>query len=105
MFVTARLDEGVSQNAILVTQQGVTHDLKGDPTALVVMPDNKVELRSITTVRAIGDKWLVSSGLAAGERVIVDGVQKVMPGATVNPSEVNPTPDAAQPKLTGSTIR
>jgi membrane fusion protein (multidrug efflux system) len=105
MFVTARLDEGVSENAILVPQQGVTHDLKGEPTALVVTADNKVELRSITTVRAIGDKWMVSAGLAAGDRVIVDGLQKVMPGATVNPSEVNPTPDAAQPKLTGSTIR
>ena len=105
MFVTARLDEGVSQSAILVPQQGVTHDLKGDPTALVVNADNKVELRNITTIRAIGDKWLVSAGLAAGDRVIVDGIQKVMPGVAVNPSEVNPAPDPAQPKLTGSTIR
>jgi membrane fusion protein (multidrug efflux system) len=105
MFVTAKLEEGVSQDAILVPQQGVTHDLKGDPTVLVVNAENKVELRPITTTRAIGDKWLVSSGVAAGDRVIVIGIQKVMPGVEVKPTEVNPAPDPAQPKITGGDLR
>ena len=96
MFVTARLEEGVSENAILVPQQGVTHNAKGEPTALIVTPDNKVELRVIKTDRAIGDKWLVSDGLHAGDQVIVDGLQKVQPGATVAPVEFNSTTTTAQ---------
>ena len=75
-------------------QQAVTHDVKGDATAYVVTPDNKVELRTLQTTRAIGDKWLVSSGLAAGDRVVVEGLQKIQPGAEVNPTEWTP-PDAA----------
>ena len=87
MFVNARLEEGVSQNAILVPQQGVTHNARGQPTALVVNADNKVELRVIKTDRAIGDQWLVTDGLQAGDRVIVDGVQKAHPDAIVAPVE------------------
>ena len=64
MFVTAHLQEGVSENAILVPQRGVTHNAKGDATALVVTQDNKVELRVIKTGRALGDNWLVTDGLA-----------------------------------------
>jgi len=90
MFVTARLAEGISENAILVPQQGVTHNAKGDPTVLVVNPDNKVELRVIKTDRAIRDQWLVTDGLHAGDRVIVEGLQKAQPGAVVVPSEVTP---------------
>ena len=71
-------------------------------TALVVMPDNTVELRTIKTDRAIGDKWLVTDGLKAGDRVIVDGLQKVMPGATVKPTETTPV-DAAAPGATPAT--
>jgi membrane fusion protein (multidrug efflux system) len=87
MFVTARLEEGVSENAILVPQQGVTHNAQGQATALVVNADNKVELRVIKTDRAIGDKWLVTDGLRVGDRVIVDGLQKAHPDATVVPVE------------------
>jgi len=96
MFVTARLEEGVSEQGILVPQQGVTHDQKGDPTAMVVTAENLVELRMIKTDRAIGDKWLVSDGLHAGDKVIVDGVQKVQPGASVNPVEMNAEETAQQ---------
>jgi membrane fusion protein (multidrug efflux system) len=92
MFVTARLQEGVAQNGILVPQQGVTHDPKGNATVLLVTSDDKVEMRPITTDRAVGDKWLVSDGLQPGDRVIVEGVQKAMPGATVHPVEISPTP-------------
>jgi len=98
MFVTARLKEGVNESAILVPQQGVTHNARGEPTALVVTPDNKVELRVIKTDRAIGDQWLVTDGLQAGDRVIIDGLQKVRPGVTVVPTEVaTPTTTAQQP--------
>jgi len=69
---------------------------EGEPTVLLVTPDNKVELRVIKTDRAIGDKWLVSDGVRAGDRIIVDGVQKAQPGATVAPSEVVPPTTTAQ---------
>ncbi|CAN7749204.1 efflux RND transporter periplasmic adaptor subunit [Caballeronia sp. LjRoot34] len=85
MFVHARLSEGVKSNAILAPQVGVTRDLKGQPTALVVNEKDEVEMRSLTTDRVIGDKWLVTSGLKAGDRIIVDGLQFVRPGAKVNP--------------------
>ena len=88
MFVTARLDEGTKENGLLVPQQGITHDPQGEPTALIVDADNKVELRVIKTSRAIGDKWLVVDGLHAGDRVIVEGLQKAQPGAVVHPQEV-----------------
>ncbi len=96
MFVTARLEEGISENGLLVPQQGITHNQMGQPTALIVTQDNKVELRVIKTDRAIGDKWLVTDGLAAGDRVIIDGVQKAVPGATVVPIDIPPA--TTQPK-------
>lgn len=83
MFVRTQLQEGVHANAILVPQQGITRDRSGNATALVVTKDNKVEMRKIKTSRAIGDKWLVEEGLAVDEQVIVEGVQKVKPGAPV----------------------
>jgi membrane fusion protein (multidrug efflux system) len=85
MFVRARLDEGVNPQALLVPQVGVTRDQKGQPTALVATADRKVERRQLVTDRAIGDAWLVTSGVKAGEQVIVEGLQKVRPGAQVNP--------------------
>jgi membrane fusion protein (multidrug efflux system) len=87
MFVRAEVEEGVNENALLVPQQAVTHDPHGNPTALVVNNDDKVELRVLTTERAIKDDWLVSSGISAGDRVIVEGLQKVQPGATVRATE------------------
>jgi membrane fusion protein (multidrug efflux system) len=88
MFVRARIDEGVVDNAVLVPQVGVTHDAQGGATALVVGPDNKVAARSLQVQGTRGDQWLVKGGLADGERVIVAGVQKVQPGAVVQPTEV-----------------
>jgi membrane fusion protein (multidrug efflux system) len=96
MFVTARLEEGVNDSAILVPQLAVTHNAKGDPTALVVNGDNKVELRVIKTDRAIRDQWLVTDGLRAGDRVIVDGLQRAQPGAKVVPTDVTPPTSTAQ---------
>jgi RND family efflux transporter MFP subunit len=88
MFVREQIEEGTRTDAILVPQVAVTHDQKGEPTTLVVNADNKVELRPLVTDRAIGDKWLVTGGVKAGERVIVEGVQFAKPGATVKPEEV-----------------
>jgi membrane fusion protein, multidrug efflux system len=70
-----------------VPQQGVTHNQRGEPTALVVDLDNKVEQRVLKTNRAVGDKWLVADGLKEGDKVIVEGIQKARPGALVHASE------------------
>jgi membrane fusion protein (multidrug efflux system) len=96
MFVRARLDEGVNPEALLVPQQGVTRDQKGLPTALVVNAEKKVERRQLVTDRAVGDAWLVTSGLKAGDQVIVEGLQKVRPGVQVNPVPASNTRQAAR---------
>jgi len=83
MFVRAVIKEGVKEQAILVPQQGISRNPKGDPVALIVDAEDKVQQRMLTLDRAIGNKWLVSSGLNPGDRVIVEGVQKVRPGASV----------------------
>jgi membrane fusion protein (multidrug efflux system) len=83
MFVRARVEEGVNQQAILVPQRAVTRNQQGQPTALVVGANNKVELRTLHAERTIGESWLVTSGLSAGDKVIIDGLQKVAPGAEV----------------------
>lgn len=83
MYVRALVQEGVAEQAILVPQQGVPRDPKGNPYALVADAKDKVELRMLTIDRAIGDKWLVTSGLAPGDRVIVEGLQKIRPGVPV----------------------
>jgi len=82
MFVRAILEEGVNEQGILVPQQGVTHDARGQATALILGTDGKVEQRVLKLGDAIGDKWVVKSGLNAGDQLIVDGLQKVRPGAT-----------------------
>jgi membrane fusion protein (multidrug efflux system) len=87
MFVRARIEEGVVDNAILVPQVGVTHNAQGEATALAVGPDNKVASRTLQLKGTRGDQWIVESGLADGERVIVAGAQKVQPGALVQASE------------------
>lgn len=88
MFVRARLDSGVNPTALLVPQQGVTRDPRGQATAMVVGEGDKVEPRTLTTSKAVGDKWLVTEGLKAGDRVIVTGLQKISPGAQVKTQEV-----------------
>ncbi|MCC3740052.1 efflux RND transporter periplasmic adaptor subunit [Rouxiella badensis] len=89
MFVRARLDEGVNNNALLVPQQGITRNPRGDATAMVVGADNKVELRTVTTTQAIGDKWVVTDGLKPGDKIIVTGLQKIRPGVQVTAQEVD----------------
>lgn len=88
MYVRAMLDEAVNNAAILAPQQGVTRDAKGNATALVLTADNKVEQRILVAERAIGDRWLISDGLGQGDRLIVEGTNKVRPGDAVNPVDV-----------------
>ncbi|MFM0729480.1 efflux RND transporter periplasmic adaptor subunit [Paraburkholderia sediminicola] len=83
MFVRARIEEGINDNAIVVPQVGITHDQKGTPTALVVNSANKVELRQLVTSGTYGSNWVVESGLKAGDRVIVQGTDKAHPGQDV----------------------
>jgi membrane fusion protein (multidrug efflux system) len=84
MFVRATIVEGVDRNAILAPQQGISRNEKGDPTALVVDKNGIARLRTLKTSRTIGDKWLVTAGLNVGDRLIVEGLQKVTPDAPVH---------------------
>lgn len=83
MFVRARIEQGVNDRAMLVPQIGVTHDQKGDAIALVVGPDNKVVPQKLVTSGMRGPDWIVDSGISPGDRVIVQGTEKVRPGMTV----------------------
>jgi membrane fusion protein (multidrug efflux system) len=83
MFVRAIVQEGMAEDAILVPQQGVTRNPKGEPIALIVDEAGTVQQRMLTLERAIGDQWLVSSGLSRGERLIVEGMLSVRPGDAV----------------------
>lgn len=96
MYVRAIIEEGVKDQAILVPQQGVTRDGKGEPIALVVDESDKVELRVLKVERSIGDKWLVSEGLKPGDRVILEGLQKIRPGSPVKAVPFGSKPDATQ---------
>jgi membrane fusion protein, multidrug efflux system len=97
MFVREEIDEGVRRDAVLAPQQGISHNQKGEPTALVVDRAGTVALRVLTTDRAVGDQWLVASGLAPGDRVIVEGLQSVKPGAKVVAEEYKRTVDESSP--------
>jgi membrane fusion protein (multidrug efflux system) len=83
MFVRAAVKEGVNDKAILIPQQAVSRDPKGKPVALIVDDGNKVQQRLLRLDRAMGDQWLVASGLKPGDSVIVEGLQRVRPGASV----------------------
>jgi len=91
MFVKAVITDGVNPKAILVPQQGVSRDTKGKPYALIVSKDNKVEQRMLTLDRAIGSEWLVTDGLAFGDKVIVAGAQMLRPGTAVKVTELDQT--------------
>jgi membrane fusion protein (multidrug efflux system) len=83
MFVRGRVEVAVENQAIAIPQRGVMRDASGQASVLVVNAQNQVEQRAIQTASVSGDKWTVSAGLHAGDRVIVEGLQKVRPGATV----------------------
>jgi membrane fusion protein (multidrug efflux system) len=88
MFVRVEVPQSMVKDAIVVPQQGIARDLKGNATAFTVGADNKVVRRSVTVAQAIRDKWLVTSGLKAGDQLIVEGTGKVKAGTTVKPVAV-----------------
>jgi len=105
MFVREEIDEGVRKDAILAPQQGVSHNQRGEPDALVVGADGVVELRPLQVDRAIGDQWVVNSGLVAGDRVIVEGIQAAKPGTKVVPEEYKPPATEKTVRQAGVTPR
>jgi len=92
MYVRAHLTEGTQAQGILVPQQAVSRDEKGNPQAFVVGAGDKLEIRQLTTSRAIGNKWLVTSGLKPGDRLVMDGTMMLQPGAQVKPVAWTPPP-------------
>ncbi|MFQ2262613.1 efflux RND transporter periplasmic adaptor subunit [Aeromonas dhakensis] len=96
MFMRATLQEGERAEGLLVPQTAVTRTPKGGATVMVVTADNKVELREVQLGRIVGSDWVVESGLKAGERVIVAGLQKVKPGVVVAPAEQGAAAQSAQ---------
>ncbi|WP_370606973.1 efflux RND transporter periplasmic adaptor subunit [Citrobacter werkmanii] len=94
MYVTALLDEGSQQNVLMVPQQGITHNDQGKATALILDQENVVQLREINAVKAVGNQWLVTTGLHPGDRVIVSGLQRIRPGIKAKILAAKPnTPD------------
>jgi membrane fusion protein (multidrug efflux system) len=96
MYVRAVVRQGTMPNGVLVPQQGIARDPKGNATALVVDAQSTVQIREVKVARTVGDQWLVDEGLAPGDRLIIEGLQKVQPGMQVQPVEraaaVTPTP-------------
>lgn len=90
MFVRANVPSSLIENAILVPQQAIVRQANATTTAYVVNADNVVEMRGVEVTRALGDKWLLKTGLEDGDRVIVSGLQKIQPGITVSPEEAKP---------------
>jgi membrane fusion protein (multidrug efflux system) len=95
MFVRAQLQEGIRKQALLVPQRGITRNNAGQAFALLVDQNEQVKTQPVKVERSIGNQWLVSEGLAAGDRVILDGVQKVHPGTKVR---VVPAKNTASPE-------
>jgi len=96
LFVRAKLPQGQRDNAILVPQKAVTRDPQGTASALVIGDNNTVEKRQVETVRTVGNRWLIGDGLAAGDKLIVDGLQKIGPGMPVEGVDVEAQQQQAQ---------
>jgi len=87
MYVRARLVEGRVSQAVMAPQQGIARDARGRATAMVVGAGNKVEMRQVETDRAVGAKWIVTKGLKAGDKLIVEGLLNLRPGVVVRPGK------------------
>lgn len=94
MYVQVEMPQGVARNVVRVPQEAVSRDRRGRPVAMVVNGDNVVEARQLDVVQALQSDWVVSGGVASGERVIVEGLQKAPPGSTVAPELRQPTAPA-----------
>jgi membrane fusion protein (multidrug efflux system) len=101
MYVRAVFSPVQAREAILAPQQGISRDVRGNATALVIGADSKAELRTVVTERTVGDQWLVSKGLMPGDRLIIEGLGRIQPGQTVRPvlasSESKSASSAASP--------
>lgn len=97
MFARARVIQAIRENAIMVPQRAVTRGAGGAGNVMVIDESNHAQARTIQTSEAIGDQWLVTSGLKAGERVIIEGLLKARPGATVVPEPFSPATKQAAP--------
>ena len=97
MYVRARLTQGTQENIFLVPHAAVSRDPKGNATVMVVNGENKAELRTVKAAQSFGDKWVVTEGLAAGDRIIVEGLQRVKPGAPVQAQAAAAPAPAAGP--------
>jgi len=100
MFVRLVITEGINEQAILVPQQGISRTPKGEPYALIVDEQDTVQQRMLTIDRAIGNKWLVSSGLQDGDRIVVEGLQRIRPGASVRVVPFNGAHETGSPTAT-----
>lgn len=98
MFARARVVQAVKENAVTVLQRAVTRGQGGKGSVMVIDDQNKVHSRVITTGEMTGGKWIVTSGLNAGERVIIEGLQKAKPGAEVQPAPYQPAEPAGAEK-------
>lgn len=96
MFVRARIEEGARPSSILLSQRCVMRNPKGQAYVYVVTSDNTIEQRFVVTNRTVGTDWLIESGLKEGERVVIEGIQKVRPGATVQVANDSPTIDKTE---------
>lgn len=92
MFVRSLVNEGENPVALLVPQKGVSRNPRGQPVAMVVESGNRIEARILKTDRVIGDQWLVTDGVKAGDRIVLEGLQKIAPGAEVKPEEIPAAP-------------
>ena len=98
MYVRAQLVEGTKANGILVPQRAVTRDPKGAATVLVIGADGKLAPRPLTTTRTVGDQWLVTGGLQAGDKVVIEGAQMLQPGTPVKGYPWKPQPEGQAPQ-------
>lgn len=95
MYVRAEFAPLEAKSAILAPQQGISRDVKGNATAVVVGADDKAEIRQVVADRTVGDQWLVSSGLAAGDKLVIEGLGKVKAGQKVKPVAIERSAQAA----------
>jgi membrane fusion protein (multidrug efflux system) len=103
MYVRARLTQGVNSDAVLVPHAAVSRDARGNAQVMVVNGESKVEQRTVKAEQSLGDKWVVTDGLANGERVIVEGLQRVRPGAQVQAQDARAVPANATANAAGAT--
>jgi membrane fusion protein (multidrug efflux system) len=101
MYVRAIVSNAILDRGLLVPQQGITRDSRGNASAMVVNNDGTVEQRTVEVNRTVGDQWLVKSGLIEGDRVIVEGLQKIRPGMPVVATEAD-NMDSLQPTDSGA---